>query len=512
MSNIAVVTINDVVFDGKEGRIDDTSWTEGKTYSYEEFQKKIYEADYEHQNQADNRGYDKLFCVANFTIDYDGKKSNESMQCRIDIGDGKYGYENVSLMEIIRNAISYNDRSIEVRFTNKEVLPTPEEYEAKYGNHKDNLAKFIADNMPELPKFVSSIKPAEEIKEGDIFEDSEYSDYSRSYHYTFYRVTRRTKSSCWVEKLKSDYVKIPYEDKDGYLDYKTVEYPSDEVSDSKSSFYDIDTNKPLRIIPGKPVCLKQGDNRIYQWNGSLNESVKVKGKAMNESIDNPHAFTYRLLNRLQSDCDYWLGNGGRYDGHLWAKSPEAQIAKMRELYNALEVKPEWLTKEDIDEYERKMVGSAMNECKFKKLSSAEYGKKRKKSLIESLEDFETENPEIEAFIDVEPVEEVPAVNENPEDTVSMNIPLLMRMLEFAKEDAKTDVELHDVVEKLTDLSKDGRVLTMDDYDAIVSCCNPDEAAEEIPAEEQGLEEPVEYDAPMSDENMSDEEWLASYGW
>lgn len=355
------------------------------------------------------------------------------MQCRIDIGDGKYGYENVSLMEIIRNAISYNDRSIEVRFTNKEVLPTPEEYEAKYGNHKDNLAKFISDNMPELPKFASSIKPAEEIKVGDIFEDGEYSDYSRSYHYTFYRVTRRTKSSCWVEKLKSDYVKIPYEDKDGYLDYKTVEYPSNEVSDSKSSFYDIDTNKPLRIIPGKPVCLKQGDNRIYQWNGSLNESVKVKGKAMNE-------------------------------------------------------------------------------CKFKKLSSAEYGKKRKKSLIESLEDFETENPEIEAFIDVEPVEEVPAVNENPEDTVSMNIPLLMRMLEFAKEDAKTDVELHDVVEKLTDLSKNGRVLTMDDYDAIISCCNPEEASEEIPAEEQGLEEPVEYDAPMSDENMSDEEWLKSYGW
>lgn len=432
MKNLAVVTINDIVFNGKEGPINDTSWPEGKTYSYEEFQKKIYEADYEHQNQADNRGYDKLFCVANFTIDYNGKKSNESMQCRIDIGDGKYGYENVSLMEIIRNAIANNDRNIEVRFTNKEVLPTPEEYEEKYGNHKDNLAKFISDNMPELPKFASSIKPAEEIKEGDIFENAEYSDYSRSYHYTFYRVTRRTKSSCWVEKLKSDYVKIPYEDKDGYLDYKTVEYPSNEVSDSKTSFYDIDTNKPLRIIPGNPVCLKQGDNRIYQWSGSLNESVKIKGKAMNE-------------------------------------------------------------------------------CKFKKLSSAEYGKKRKKSLIESLEDFETENPEIEAFIDVEPVEEVPAVNENPEDTVSMNIPLLMRMLEFAKEDAKTDVELHDVVEKLTDLSKNGRVLTMDDYDAIISCCNPDEDAE-IPAEEQGLEEPVEYDVPMSDENMSDEEWLKSYGW
>ena len=43
MKNLAVVTINNVVFDWKEGRIDDTSWTKGKTYSYEEFQKKIYE-------------------------------------------------------------------------------------------------------------------------------------------------------------------------------------------------------------------------------------------------------------------------------------------------------------------------------------------------------------------------------------------------------------------------------------------------------------------------------------
>lgn len=160
----------------------------------------------------------------------------------------------------------------------------------------------------------------------------------------------------------------------------------------------------------------------------------------------------------------------------------------------------------------KIVKNKVNECNFKKLPSAEYGKKRKKSLIESLEDFDTENPEIEAFIDVEPVEEVPAEPaENPEDTVSMNIPLLMRMLEFAKEDAKSDVALHDVVEKLTELSKDGRVLTMDDYDAIISCCNPDEAVEENPDEEQGLDEPVD-EVPMSDSNMSDEEWLKSYGW
>ena len=57
--------------------------------------------------------------------------------------------------------------------------------------------------------------------------------------------------------------------------------------------------------------------------------------------------------------------------------------------------------------------------------------------------------------------------ENPKDIVSMDIPLLIRLLEYAREDAKTDMELHDVTEKLIELSNRGDVLTMHDYDAIV---------------------------------------------
>lgn len=41
--------------------------------------------------------------------------------------------------------------------------------------------------------------------------------------------------------------------------------------------------------------------------------------------------------------------------HLWAHSVEAQIAEMRKIYNSLEEKPEWLTKEDIDSYETRMT-------------------------------------------------------------------------------------------------------------------------------------------------------------
>ena len=59
---------------------------------------------------------------------------------------------------------------------------------------------------------------------------------------------------------------------------------------------------------------------------------------------------YRLLSRLKADCEYFLGYGGRAEKHLWAGSVREQIAKMRELYDALPEKPEWLTPEDIDRY------------------------------------------------------------------------------------------------------------------------------------------------------------------
>ena len=41
--------------------------------------------------------------------------------------------------------------------------------------------------------------------------------------------------------------------------------------------------------------------------------------------------------------------------HLWAGSVYAQIVKMRELYDALPQKPEWLTKEMIDDYAERMA-------------------------------------------------------------------------------------------------------------------------------------------------------------
>ena len=62
-----------------------------------------------------------------------------------------------------------------------------------------------------------------------------------------------------------------------------------------------------------------------------------------------------LLDRLRADCDYFLGAGGRSEKHLWAGSVYAQVKKMRELYDALPEKPEWLTAEAIDRYAAQMA-------------------------------------------------------------------------------------------------------------------------------------------------------------
>ena len=63
--------------------------------------------------------------------------------------------------------------------------------------------------------------------------------------------------------------------------------------------------------------------------------------------------------------------------------------------------------------------------------------------------------------------------ENPVDTITMDVPLFIRMLEFAREDASTDMDLHDVAEKAVKLSSQGEPLSMVHYDEIT--------AKEVPA-------------------------------
>lgn len=56
---------------------------------------------------------------------------------------------------------------------------------------------------------------------------------------------------------------------------------------------------------------------------------------------------------------------------------------------------------------------------------------------------------------------------DPIDSIKMDVPLFIRVLEYSHENAKTDQELHEITERAVQLSK-SKTLTMDDYASLVT--------------------------------------------
>ena len=64
------------------------------------------------------------------------------------------------------------------------------------------------------------------------------------------------------------------------------------------------------------------------------------------------------------------------------------------------------------------------------------------------------------------------------DVISMDVPFLTRILELAREDIKSDVELHQVLTKMIELKNNGP-LTMKDYEQFVPQNEPNAELESI---------------------------------
>lgn len=76
---------------------------------------------------------------------------------------------------------------------------------------------------------------------------------------------------------------------------------------------------------------------------------------MNVPTEKEQQHKYMLLSRLQMDCNYFLGYGHRNTNRLWSGNVQDHISDMKELYNSLTVKPQWITMNDILEFEIKMT-------------------------------------------------------------------------------------------------------------------------------------------------------------
>lgn len=87
------------------------------------------------------------------------------------------------------------------------------------------------------------------------------------------------------------------------------------------------------------------------------KNVEFEILGMEDQPTPAEKFNYMMLSRLKMDCDYYLGNGGKNTRYLWADNEKDHINEMKRLYNSFseEKKPEWLTWDDILDYESKMV-------------------------------------------------------------------------------------------------------------------------------------------------------------
>ena len=74
-------------------------------------------------------------------------------------------------------------------------------------------------------------------------------------------------------------------------------------------------------------------------------------------------------------------------------------------------------------------------------------------------------------------EEVVTEETDKKDMICMDIPLLIRVLEFTREDMKSDIELHNMVERLINM-RETYPLTMKEYDAITSNLVKEEVLDE----------------------------------
>jgi hypothetical protein len=88
------------------------------------------------------------------------------------------------------------------------------------------------------------------------------------------------------------------------------------------------------------------------------------------------------------------------------------------------------------------------------------------------------------------------------DTVTLDVPLFIRMLEYAKEDAADDMDLHDLAEKTIALNKQKGILSMEDYDTLIPPTDG-EIQEDVRKyrQERGLEEDLDVGHQDDEPNM-----------
>jgi len=134
---------------------------------------------------------------------------------------------------------------------------------------------------------------------------------------------------------------------------------------------------------------------------------------------------------------------------VFAVGTEEDLENAKEIKVSFEKFAKWAEEEGLDLEKNEDADTAAKKY-FKEYYSEHLSDKGKNSLRAQM-------------VEAEDTEE-----KNPIDIVSMDVPLFIRMLEFAREDASTDMDLHDLAQKAIKMSSEGEPLTMMHYDELVS--------------------------------------------
>lgn len=130
-----------------------------------------------------------------------------------------------------------------------------------------------------------------------------------------------------------------------------MEYPCYEDEKGKILFDMNNGNGKLSLCTGG---YRDGDGYIC---GEPYSEVTEPVECDEPFVRHIREHDYMMLSRYKMDCDYFLGNGNGYEGHLYFKEVNEHCDEMLKLYDSFtdEDKPEWLTAEQIEEYRVKMI-------------------------------------------------------------------------------------------------------------------------------------------------------------
>lgn len=286
-----------------------------------------------------------------------------SMKCKQDFGD----CEDQKLWE---------DAAKELFLQSKNYILDGEEFKSKEDLQEEPKKEKKTENVIVTPQVIKENNENEfdNIKPGDEFINDSGSkivmlEPTETDEYNFKIINTNTneegtgKFSCtFMRDLLKDnhYKKV----KSSELNESINNEPKDELNAIEFVSL-IDNLKKMDLWDGRDETFKDAVEKYYSildtQSKLKNEGTILSEEQLREEADSPE-FKYQLLDRLKSDCEYFLKAGNRSEKHLWAGNVDDQIAKMKELWNSLEEKPEWLSMEDIENYEKEMKSNKVEEA------------------------------------------------------------------------------------------------------------------------------------------------------